>query len=199
MIDDSDTSFTKTNARPNSRPTRKRKSIVVIDSNDDSDSSVDLTDTHKPKKSKVQKTGNASENKRKVKKESMKLPLKTNKRILKASKNSSELIWNEAYRLAEFERIDISIARTLVSTFEEGTTIPFLARYRKNITDNMTAEQLRDAKNSYDEICALKKKAENVLQTIKKTEYYTTDIKNAIENCRSLEELEYIVRIFVVS
>ena len=40
----------------------------------------------------------------------------------------------------------------VVRLFEEDNSIPFIARYRKEQTNNMTAEKLRQVKEHYDEL-----------------------------------------------
>ena len=39
---------------------------------------------------------------------------------------------------------------TIWKLFEQGYTVPFLARYRKELTGNMTAEQLRTSFEEYE-------------------------------------------------
>lgn len=60
--------------------------------------------------------------------------------------------WKEYDILAEQESLDIWVARNLVKLFEGDNTIPFIARYRKEMTGNMEPEQLRHAKETFEEI-----------------------------------------------
>lgn len=83
----------------------------------------------------------------------------------------------------------------LIRLFEEGNTIPFIARYRKDITGNLNPDQLRDIKEEYDNICALKLRSQTVLKNIDKTGNLNSLLEKSILSARTVEELEHIVRV----
>ena len=75
---------------------------------------------------------------------------------------------------------------------EEGATIPFISRYRKEATGNMDEVQVGnviDKIKYYDE---LEKRKETVLKTIEAAGKLTPELKLRIENCLSATELEDI-------
>lgn len=109
------------------------------------------------------------------------------------SKISLEDEWNEYELLAEKENLNCKTAEVIIKLFEAGNTIPFIARYRKHLTNDMQPEKLRDVKESYEKICALKSKIATVLKTIEKAGKLSTDLKKCVLNCKSLPELEHIV------
>lgn len=45
--------------------------------------------------------------------------------------------------------ISPTIVRTIVQLLDEGNTVPFIARYRKELTEGATDEQLRDFDEMY--------------------------------------------------
>ena len=60
--------------------------------------------------------------------------------------------WRDHEILAEQEGLDNWVAQNLVKLFDAENTIPFIARYRKEMTGNMEPEQLRHAKETFEEI-----------------------------------------------
>lgn len=80
--------------------------------------------------------------------------------------------------------------------FEEGNTIPFIARYRRNVTGDLGPEKLREVKEEYDKICDVKVRAQNVLKTIKKSGQLNENLEKAVLSAQTTEELEHLVQIF---
>jgi uncharacterized protein len=52
--------------------------------------------------------------------------------------------------VAQEQQIDLRIAQNIISLLDQENTIPFIARYRKELTGGMPPEKLRDVKDSYD-------------------------------------------------
>src|SRR5690554_2838369 len=82
-----------------------------------------------------------------------------------------------------------SIKNTLL-LFEDGATIPFIARYRKEMTgglDEVEISQIRDLKENYETLIARQK---TILKAIEEQEKLTDDLLSKISNCFDLLELE---------
>ncbi|MDO9154034.1 MAG: Tex family protein [Paludibacter sp.] len=79
-----------------------------------------------------------------------------------------------------------------IQLFNEGATIPFISRYRKEMTDGMDEVQLGDTKEQYDKLCELVKRKETILKTIEEQGMLTDELKHRIENCWNSTELEDI-------
>lgn len=94
--------------------------------------------------------------------------------------------------LVEKEKIHVSVAHSLVGLFEAGNTIPFIARYRRHLTQDLSPEKLRKIKDTFEELCQLNTKTNNVLKLIEKSGDLTPDLKYSIENCKSLSELNHV-------
>ncbi|OIP83611.1 MAG: RNA-binding transcriptional accessory protein [Porphyromonadaceae bacterium CG2_30_38_12] len=82
--------------------------------------------------------------------------------------------------------------RQAIHLFDEGATIPFISRYRKEMTDNMDEVQLEKTKRQYDKLCELVKRKELVLKTIADQNKLTDELHNRILSCWNATELEDI-------
>ena len=82
--------------------------------------------------------------------------------------------------------------RNAIQLFNEGATIPFISRYRKEMTEGMDEVQLADTKDYYDKLCELAKRKLAVLKSIEDQEKLTTELKSRIDNCWNITELEDI-------
>jgi protein Tex len=82
--------------------------------------------------------------------------------------------------------------RNAIQLFNEGATIPFVSRYRKEMTDGMDEVQLGDTKEQYDKLCELAKRKLAVLKSIEDQNKLTPDLKARIDSCWNITELEDI-------
>lgn len=82
--------------------------------------------------------------------------------------------------------------RNAIQLFIEGATIPFISRYRKEMTDGMDEVQLGDTKEQYDKLCELAKRKLAVLKSIEDQDKLTDELKSRIYNCWNITELEDI-------
>jgi transcriptional accessory protein Tex/SPT6 len=58
--------------------------------------------------------------------------------------------WSEAEFVAHQQQIDMRTAQNIIHLLDEENTIPFIARYRKELTNDIPPEKLRDVKASYE-------------------------------------------------
>ncbi len=82
--------------------------------------------------------------------------------------------------------------RNAIQLFNEGATIPFISRYRKEMTEGMDEVQLSDTKDQYDKLCELAKRKLAVLKSIEEQGKLTGELKVRIDNCWDITELEDI-------
>ncbi|NDV46632.1 RNA-binding transcriptional accessory protein [Paludibacter sp. 221] len=82
--------------------------------------------------------------------------------------------------------------RNAIQLLNEGATIPFISRYRKEMTGGMDEVLLAEAKELYEKLCELAKRKETVLSTIAEQGKLTDELKSRIENCWNMTELEDI-------
>lgn len=83
-----------------------------------------------------------------------------------------------------------------VLLIEDNNTIPFIARYRKEITGNMDDQKLRKLNEKWSFYTRLEEKKKETAQLIEKLDLLTPQIKKAIEGCETLQELEDLYRPF---
>ena len=74
--------------------------------------------------------------------------------------------------------------------FEEGCTIPFISRYRKERTGGLDDEQVAEIKHWTDVFVEMEKRKESILATIGSQDKLTPELRAAIESCVNANELE---------
>lgn len=80
----------------------------------------------------------------------------------------------------------------VVSLLNEGCTIPFIARYRKEVTGCMDEVKITAIYNLVTKLQEISKRKETVLKTIEGQGKLTTELKERIENCWDANTLEDI-------
>lgn len=83
-----------------------------------------------------------------------------------------------------------------VKLIDEGNTIPFIARYRKEITGSLDDQLLRELNDRLNYLRNLEKRKEEVTASITEQEKMTEEIQKAIDNAVTLAEVEDIYRPF---
>ena len=81
-----------------------------------------------------------------------------------------------------------------IKLIAEGNTIPFIARYRKEATGNLSDEQLRDLGERLTYLRNLENRKEEITRLIDEQGKLTDELKLAIESAKTLSELEDIYR-----
>jgi len=79
-----------------------------------------------------------------------------------------------------------------IALFNQGATIPFISRYRKEMTGSMDEVQIGDVKDELARLNELEKRREAILKSIEEQEKLTPELKSRIEACLTLTELEDI-------
>lgn len=79
-----------------------------------------------------------------------------------------------------------------VALIDEGNTIPFISRYRKEITGNMSDEMLRDLYERLTYLRSLSQRQEEICRLIDEQGAMTPQLKEEIFNTKKLQELEDI-------
>ncbi|MFM2293548.1 MAG: hypothetical protein RIS29_3361 [Bacteroidota bacterium] len=82
--------------------------------------------------------------------------------------------------------------RNTIQLFDEGATIPFISRYRKEMTGGLDEVVIAEIKEQYEKLTELAKRKVSVLKTIEEQDKLTDDLKLRIENCWNITELEDI-------
>ena len=77
-----------------------------------------------------------------------------------------------------------------IELLDDGCTIPFISRYRKERTGNLDEVQIAEISNLYDKLCELQKRKETILKTIEEQGKLTPELKKKINDCTESTELE---------
>ena len=77
-----------------------------------------------------------------------------------------------------------------IKLFDEGATVPFIARYRKEVTGNLDEEQIRDVIEKVTYYRNLENRKEEVLRLIEEQGKLTDELKNSITCATKLQEVE---------
>ena len=84
-----------------------------------------------------------------------------------------------------------AVANTL-SLLEEGCTIPFISRYRKERTGGLDEVQIAAISDRFDKLKEIEKRKETVIKTITDLEKMTPELQQRIDACWDATELEDI-------
>lgn len=94
--------------------------------------------------------------------------------------------------LANLLKLKTSQINAAIKLIDEGNTIPFIARYRKEATGNMKDEQLRDLNDKLIYVRNLIKRQNEIKNSIEEQGKMTPELSLAIDKVEKLQELEDI-------
>mgnify|MGYP000923189013 FL=1 len=80
----------------------------------------------------------------------------------------------------------------VVALLAGGATIPFIARYRKEVTGSLDEVQLAAIRDRHEQLVELDKRRESILSSIEKQQKLTPELAHAINQAETLNELEDI-------
>ncbi|MFV0558512.1 MAG: Tex family protein [Enterococcus sp.] len=84
----------------------------------------------------------------------------------------------------------------VLTLLHEGNTVPFIARYRKEMTGNLDEVQIREIEERYHYLANLEKRKTDILRSISEQEKLTPELKHAIEQASKMQQLEDLYRPF---
>ncbi len=93
----------------------------------------------------------------------------------------------------EFDRKPEHI-RNVIALLDEGSTIPFIARYRKEMHGSMDDTTLRDLTDRLNYLKNLEARKEEIRRSIEGQEKMTPELSEALENAATLTEAEDLYR-----
>ena len=101
---------------------------------------------------------------------------------------------NYAQELSNEFNIREAHAQNIINLIEEGNTIPFIARYRKEMTGSIDDQVLRDLADRYSYLKNLEKRKTEIISSITEQGKMTDELLSQIENAVTQTELEDIYR-----
>ena len=98
---------------------------------------------------------------------------------------------NKIFELvAEDIKISANQVEQTMKLYDEGSTIPFISRYRKEVTGNLDEEQIRDIVDKVTYFRNLEKRKEEVIRLIEEQGALTPELELAIKEAQVLQRVE---------
>ena len=94
----------------------------------------------------------------------------------------------------EFPSVRADRAQNIVNLIDDGNTIPFIARYRKEMTGGIDDQLLREFNDRLIYLRNLEKRKEEVAAAIEEQGKMTDEIRAALDAAATLTEVEDIYR-----
>ena len=101
---------------------------------------------------------------------------------------------NNKEMLATTLGIKVSQVEAVLKLLSEGATIPFIARYRKEMTESLDEEQIRSIEKEYTYLENLLKRKEDVIRLIEEKGMLNDELKKQILACQKLTDVEDLYR-----
>ena len=92
--------------------------------------------------------------------------------------------------------MDTKVIQNIITLLDEGNTIPFIARYRKELTQGASDEQLRDFHEVYTYTKNLEARKEDVIRLIEEKGLMTEELRKQIMEAETLARVEDLYRPF---
>ncbi len=82
--------------------------------------------------------------------------------------------------------------KSVILLFDQGATIPFVARYRKEVTGGLDEEQLTNIRDRKEKLEEIDKRRESILHSMRENEQLTAELEKQLLEAHTLTELEDI-------
>lgn len=96
--------------------------------------------------------------------------------------------------IADTLKVEVVQIKNTLKLLEEGNTVPFIARYRKEMTKGLDEEQILYIQKQYEYQVNLEKRKDDVLRIIETQGKLTEEIKKEVLECTKLSQVEDIYR-----
>ncbi|MDQ6595531.1 RNA-binding transcriptional accessory protein [Bacillus salipaludis] len=97
-------------------------------------------------------------------------------------------------KIASEQAISAKQVKSVISLLNEGNTVPFIARYRKEMTGALDEVQIRNILERWQYIQNLEQRKEEVLRIIAEQGKLTEDLNKSITRAEKLQEVEDLYR-----
>lgn len=92
--------------------------------------------------------------------------------------------------IADELKINVLQVKNTIELLDGGNTVPFIARYRKEVTGSLDEEQIRQVEERIQYLRALEARKDTILKSIEEQGKLTPELKARIEQCSKMQELE---------
>ncbi len=97
-------------------------------------------------------------------------------------------------QVANETKLSIKYVKNIIDLLEEGNTVPFIARYRKELTGAADEVQIRNVSEAWEYKNNLEKRKEEVLRLIEEQDKLTDELKAEIHKATKLQQVEDLYR-----
>ena len=97
-----------------------------------------------------------------------------------------------AHLIAQHLSLQERVVENTLALLEEGCTIPFISRYRKERTGGLDEVKIAAISDQYEKLKEIQKRKETIVKTITDLEKMTPELQKRIDDCRDATELEDI-------
>ncbi|XP_055324004.1 uncharacterized protein YdcI [Sitodiplosis mosellana] len=115
-------------------------------------------------------------------------PAPASKRASKSTRSK----WTDEELLCQLQLLDSETSSNIVRMFDEGNTIPFMCRYRREMIGNLSADEMRDIKITYNHIKNIRARAETIVKDLQKRDLLDDEIEEEIFAAKSLDALDHL-------
>lgn len=97
---------------------------------------------------------------------------------------------NHIEQIAAQLKLRSSQVTAAIELLDAGNTLPFIARYRKEVTGSLDEDQLRQVSDLRDRLCALDERRQTILNSIREQEKLTPELEQQLLAAETLTALE---------
>lgn len=94
--------------------------------------------------------------------------------------------------LADNLSIDKNSVKNVIDLLDEGSTVAFIARYRKEKTGNLTDVEIRDIEAGLTRLRNFEKRKDEIITSLKNQDKLTEELKKSLNQAKNVTELEDI-------
>lgn len=103
---------------------------------------------------------------------------------------STDKDMNHIFQISKEFNVSERVAENVIRLFDEGATVPFIARYRKEMTNTMNEETVADIKKRIEQLGELDKRKEFVIKSISEQNKLTSELEKQIDDAQTLQDVE---------
>lgn len=91
-------------------------------------------------------------------------------------------------------KVNQKAVKSVIQLLEEGNTVPFIARYRKEMTGSLDEVQIKDIQDAWNYVNALTDRKKEVIRLIDEQGKLTEELRQEIEQATQLQKVEDLYR-----
>ena len=99
---------------------------------------------------------------------------------------------NEAHLITVTRELNLKLPQVnaVADLLADGATIPFIARYRKEVTGSLDEVVVAQVRDRLEQLSELQKRRETILKSLEENGHLTDELQNAVQQADTLSKLE---------